>query len=118
MTLVLTVLGVLSFLMFVLASMNGLRKYTKHQWIKKISKNHKIFGLSATLLALVHLILAISLGELRLTGLLALVFLMLTGFTGMLFAKLKKKLYYKLHRILGPLAFIFILIHMILNYKY
>ncbi|PKK86932.1 MAG: hypothetical protein CVV63_02930 [Tenericutes bacterium HGW-Tenericutes-8] len=108
-------LGILTVVFIVLASVNGLKRYTKLGFVKALSKQHKLFGMIATTLAFVHLIIALSLGELRLTGALALTALLVTGLSGMLFFKLKKKNLYIVHRIAGPVAFILIIIHIIFN---
>ena len=111
----LPVLGILTVLFIFLASINGLKRYTKLGFVKAIAKQHKLFGMLATTFAFIHLIVALSLGELRLTGALALVALLVTGVSGMLFSKLTKKNLYILHRIAGPVAFILVIIHIILN---
>jgi DMSO/TMAO reductase YedYZ heme-binding membrane subunit len=111
----LIILGILTVIFFILASTNGIKRYYKNNVVIWISSKHKLFGMLASITALMHFIIALSLDELRLTGLLTLIALLITGAMGMLFYKLKKKPLYMVHRIMGPITLILIIIHMILN---
>ncbi len=115
MDLVLTLLGILIIVFFFLASLNGVKKYVKSSIITKLAKQHRTFGMLATSTALIHMIIAVIGGDLRITGTLALISLIITGMMGMLFSKQKKKALYITHRIMGPLTLILILIHIIFN---
>ena len=115
MSLLISILGILTVVFFLLAATNGLKKYVKHPLIKKISQNHRVFGMIATFLALVHMTIALMDGELRPTGALALLSLITTGMLGMLFSEKKSKALYVAHRIAGPVTLILILIHIIFN---
>lgn len=112
---ILTILGILIVIFFMLASLNGVKKYVKSPLITTIAKQHRIFGMLATFTALIHMLIAVIDGELRITGTLALISLIVTGMMGMMFSKEKKKALYIAHRIIGPVTFILIIIHIILN---
>lgn len=111
-------LGFLIIVLFLAASLNGFKKYLSEDSRKFISKNHQYFGMAASFFAVVHMVIAITLGELRVTGLLALLALIGTGVMGMLFKKLKKKNFYVLHRIFGVFAVVMIIIHIVFNSQY
>ncbi len=115
MEVLLIVLGIFTSLFFLLALTNVLKSKVKHKSIIWISSNHKLFGMLASITAVAHLVIAIVIEQLRITGLLALIALLLTGLFGMLFSKLKKKELYIAHRIMGPITFTLILIHVITN---
>lgn len=111
----LLITGVLTLIFAILAAMNMATKYTDLSFVKFIASKHKIFGMLTTLSALVHMVIAITGSNLRITGLLALVSIILTGVFGMLFSVKKEKWMYQAHRIMGPLSFLMILIHVIFN---
>jgi len=111
----LLITGGLTFLFAILAAMNMATRYTNLSFVKFIASKHKIFGMLTTLSAFVHMVVAISQSNLRITGLLALVAIILTGMFGMLFSVKKGKWMYQAHRIMGPLSFLLILIHVIFN---
>ncbi len=115
MELVLTLLGILIVVFFFLASLNGIKKYVKSPIINQIAKQHRIFGMLATFSALIHMLVAVIGGDLRITGTLALISLVVTGMMGMLFSKQKTKALYIAHRIMGPLTLVLIVIHIIFN---
>lgn len=115
MSVVLFILGILIVVFFLLTLTNGVKRYTKSALIKKIAKKHKLFGMLASATALIHMIVAIIDQSFRVTGLLVLISLLLTGFFGMLFYKTKQKPIYILHRIMGPVTFVLIILHIILN---
>lgn len=115
MDLLLNILGIGIVIFFVLSMTNGVKKYVKIKPVLWIASKHKIFGMTAASLALIHFVIAIINDSLRLTGLLTLVALLLTGAFGMMFYKLKNKKLYILHRIMGPITFVLIIIHIILN---
>jgi hypothetical protein len=110
-----TLTGSLIVVFFLLASLNGLKKYVKSPIIKAIAKKHRLFGFLATTTAFLHMGYAVSQGNLRPTGAAALLGLILTGTFGALFSKSKNKTLYILHRIMGPLTLILIIVHVILN---
>ena len=112
---IISLLGILTVLCAVLASMNALKKYTKHSLIIWLSKRHKIFGGVAVILALTHMVLALVDQSFRLTGLLAIIGILLTGLFGGLFYKLKKKVFYMTHRMLAMTSILLIIVHIILN---
>ncbi|AUD65741.1 hypothetical protein BK011_08620 [Tenericutes bacterium MZ-XQ] len=111
----LIILGILTVVFFVLAMTNGIKKYIKNKPVLWIASKHKIFGMAASLSALTHFIIAIINDALRLTGLLTLIALLLTGAFGMMFSKLKNKKLYIAHRVMGPITFVLIIIHIIFN---
>ena len=111
----LVVLGLLTVVFFGLAMTNGVKKYLKYKPILWVASKHKIFGMTASLFAVIHFVIAIINDSLRLTGLLTLIALLLTGAFGMMFSKLKNKKFYIAHRIMGPITFILMIIHIILN---
>jgi len=115
MDLILSLLGIFTVVFFFLASLNGVKKYIKSPIITKIAKQHRIFGMLATFTVLVHMLVAVIGGDLRITGALALISLIITGMMGMMFSQAKKKALYVAHRIMGPLTLVLIIIHIILN---
>jgi len=115
MGLLLTLLGILTVVFFMLASLNGLKKYIKAPIIKKIAKQHRLFGMLATGTALIHMLVAVIDGNLRITGTLALIALITTGMMGMMFQNQKSKAFYIAHRIMGPVTLVLIVIHIIFN---
>lgn len=52
-----SITGSLIVLFFLLASLNGVKKYVKSPVINAIAKQHRIFGMLATLAVFVHIIL-------------------------------------------------------------
>lgn len=111
----LVALGILTFIFFLLASTNALTAYSKHTAVLWIASKHKIFGMLATITAITHMIIAIINDSFRLTGLLTVIALVLTGLFGMLFYKLKKKSLYIAHRVMGPITLVLIIIHVVTN---
>lgn len=109
------VLGIITTVFFLLAAANGLKKYIKAPWFKAIAAQHKLFGALAAGSALVHMIVSISFGELSITGTLSLVAVIVTGALGFMFSDKKDKRLYLYHRIAGPIAFVLIIAHIILN---
>jgi len=115
MELILAILGILIVVFFGLASINGLKRYIKSPLIKEIAKKHKLFGMLATFTALIHMLVAVIDGKLRITGTLALIALIATGMMGMMFANQKSKALYIAHRIMGPVTLVLIIIHILFN---
>jgi len=115
MALVLSLLGIFTLVFFLLAATNGVKKYVKSPLVKKIATNHRLFGMLAVIFALIHMVVAITLSELRITGALALTSLIVTAMMGMMFQNQKSKVFYMLHRIMGPLTLLLIIIHMVFN---
>jgi hypothetical protein len=109
------VLGIITTVFFVLAGVNGLKKYVKSPIITSLAAQHKLFGALAAVSALVHMVVAISFGELSITGTLSLVAVIGTGVLGFLFSDRKEKKFYVYHRIAGPVALLLIIAHIILN---
>jgi hypothetical protein len=109
------VLGIITTVFFVLAGVNGLKKYVKSPIITSLAAQHKLFGALAAVSALVHMVVAISFGELSITGTLSLVAVIATGALGFLFSDRKEKKFYVYHRIAGPVALLLIIAHIILN---
>lgn len=110
-----TLSGSLIVVFFLLASLNGLKKYVDSPIIQNIAKQHRTFGFLATTTAFLHMGYAVSQGQLRPTGAVTLLALILTGTFGALFSKSKNKTLYILHRIMGPLTLVLIVVHIILN---
>ena len=115
MKLVLMILGILIVVFFSLASINGVKRYVKSPIITEIAKKHRLFGMLATITALIHMLVAVIDGSLRITGTLALISLIFTGMAGMMFLNNKSKALYVAHRILGPITMVLIVIHIIFN---
>lgn len=113
MDLLLILLAVFTVIFFLLASTNGIKKYTDYPFVKKIASKHKIFGMLANLSAISYLIIVIIIDQLQFTELLVVISLFLTGLFGILFYKLKIKALYVVHRIIGPITFILMIIHVI-----
>jgi hypothetical protein len=113
-----SLLGILSVVFALLAAMNALKKYSKNQFVLWIAKKHKIFGMIAIVFALSHMILAVFDQAFRVTGLLTLSLIILTGLFGILFYRMKHKKLYIAHRILAILSIVMICVHIILNYRY
>ncbi len=110
-----SILGILTVLFFCLAATNKLRRIVKNKILKKVISYHYIYGATSVTLALVHMIIVLINGDFRVTGLIALIMIVATGIFGGAFKKLRKKNLFKIHRIIGPLTFIAILIHIIFN---
>ena len=109
------VLGIITTIFFVLAGLNGLKKYVKSPIVTSLAAQHKLFGALAAVSALVHMVVSISFGELSITGTLSLVAVIATGALGFLFSDRKEKKFYVYHRIAGPVALLLIIAHIILN---
>ena len=110
-----SILGALVSISFLLALSNGLKRYTKNKYLLAIAKQHRLFGMLAAVLAVVHMSVAVFNGELRLWGSAALISLFLTASMGALFGTEKKKVYYQLHRAFAGLTLVLIVIHVITN---
>jgi hypothetical protein len=110
-----SITGSLIVLLFLLASLNGVKKYMKSPVINAIAKQHRIFGMLATLAAFVHMGYSVSQGQLRPTGAITLLALLSTGLFGALYATKQKPWMYKAHRVMGPVTFVLIIVHIILN---
>jgi hypothetical protein len=110
--------GVSILVFFSLAAMNGVKKYIKSPIINALAKQHRVFGMLATLAAFIHAGYALSLGMLRITGSLTLMSLILTGVFGALFYQKKLKWMYTMHRIMGPLTLVLAIVHIVLNNRY
>ena len=108
------ILGYLILLFYLLAATNGVKKYWNADFIKAISKQHRLFAMLATFTALVHFVVNIINNNTSITGFLTLLLLLTTGLFGYLFSKTKDKKYYKLHRIVGPLVLFTVLLHIFL----
>ena len=111
------VTGILILVFFTLAATNGVKKFIKLPIIDAIAKQHRVFGMLATLTAFIHAGYALSMDMLRITGSATLMSLILTGVFGMLFYQKEKKWMYIAHRIMGPLTLVLAIVHIILNTK-
>lgn len=111
----LTLLGIFTLIFFVLAGTNGLKRVIRHPAVKAIAKKHRLFGVLAATTALAHMIVAVAGDHLRLSGLIALLGVIATAILGTAVFKLKQKRMLLIHRIIGPLTFVSIIIHMIIN---
>ena len=108
------ILGYVILVLYLLAATNGIKKYVNWPFLKPIIKNHRLFGMLAAATALIHFIVNIINGNTTIFGFLTLLLLLATGMFGYLFKKTKNKLYYKLHRVVGPLVVVTILLHIFL----
>jgi len=115
MDILLVVLGILTAICLLLALSNGLKPYFKHKALKMVYRNHKGFGMLATLFGLSHFLVAILNESLRLSGMLSLIALVLTGVFGMAFSKLKQKPLYIVHRGFAVITFVLIIVHIVVN---
>jgi hypothetical protein len=113
-----SLLGILTVIFFLLAGLNGLKKYIKNDFVLFFSKHHKRFGFLSIVTAIIHMTVAVSSGELRITGTIALLGVITTGALGFIFYSEKQKGYYLAHRIAGPVTFLLILIHILFNSNY
>lgn len=107
--------GVIALVSAVLASLNALDLKTNNRLLLGIQKLHRIFGMVAGSSAIVHLIIAVTTDQLRVTGFVALISLIGTSVFGILFAKLKIKWTFKVHKFLAIASLFAIAIHMIFN---
>ncbi len=112
---VLAILGFLTLTFFLLASLNALKRFVKVPFILKLAKQHRIFGVTSAFLALIHMFVAVLDGELRITGALALIALICTAMMGLVYSQQRSKAFYIVHRIMGPLTLVLMIVHMILN---
>lgn len=110
-----SITGAFIVLFFLLASVNGIKQIVKSPIIDAIAKQHRIFGMLATLSAFIHMGYSVSQGQLRPTGAMTLLALLSTGLFGALFATKKKLWMYVAHRIMGPVTVVLIVIHIIFN---
>lgn len=115
MKIVLMILGILTVVFFLLASVNGVKRYIKSPLITQLAKKHRLFGMLATITALIHMLVAVMDGSLRITGTLALISLIATGMVGMMFSNTKSKALYIAHRMLGPITMVLMIIHIVFN---
>ena len=110
------ILGYAVLVLFLLSMTNGLKRYIKIKPIMVIARNHRIFGMAATVVALVHMIVNLANGNLNPLGALSLLSLIATGAFGYLFSKKPtQKNLYLAHRIAGFVAFFAIVVHIIWN---
>ncbi len=108
--------GLFAFVFFLLAGLNGAKKWIKAPWFRKWTSKHRLFGMLSGGFAFVHMGLNVINDTLRLTGAFALIGVMATGLLGMLFFKLKQKKWYVLHRIIGASTLILMVIHIVFNH--
>jgi len=108
------ILGYVILAFYLLASTNALKRYTKNPAVRWIASKHRIFGILATVTALVHFIVNLTNGNTSPTGLLTLLLLIATGALGYLFKQKKSKKLYIAHRITGPLVLVSVLLHIFL----
>ncbi|MFP4078920.1 MAG: hypothetical protein ACLFUQ_07235 [Candidatus Izemoplasmataceae bacterium] len=107
--------GFLTVFFVVLAALNGMKRKVKYKPFRRLMRYHKLFGGLAAVSALLHMSLTLLEGELRITGTIALLFVLTTAFLGGSFHHTKDKRFYKIHRIIGPLSLLAILVHIIFN---
>lgn len=107
--------GFLTLFFVVLAAANGLKRKWKYKPFRKLMRYHTVFGTLALVFALVHTALTLADSEMRLTGTVALLFVLITTLLGGSFKHTKDKRLYKVHRVIGPLSLLAILIHIIFN---
>ncbi|MFP4286707.1 MAG: hypothetical protein ACLFRI_03315 [Candidatus Izemoplasmataceae bacterium] len=115
---ILTITGITAVFFFLLASLNGLKKRIKHPTFRKIVSYHYYYGALAALSAIIHMTFAVSDGDLRITGTIALLLLLATTMLGSTFKQTKSKALFKWHKLLGPLTLLAIIIHILLNSNY
>lgn len=109
------ILGYGILLFYVLALTNGLKQYTKNSFVHFLSKHHKVFGMIAVTLAIVHFGLNIASGVTNPVGFITLLLLVFTMISGMLVKVLKSNQWLLIHRMMFPLVFLFIIIHIFTN---
>jgi hypothetical protein len=110
-----TFTGILTALFVVLAATNGIKRHIKNKAFIKIISYHYLYGALALVFALTHGTLNILEGNLRLTGTVALVLVLLTATLGGTFKQLKTKKLFLWHKAVGPLAILAIVVHIIFN---
>ena len=109
--------GILSVFFLLLAMSNGLKRYIKGQFMRNVAKKHKFFGQLAALFALAHMVLALIDGASRLTGLLALLAILMTALFGSMFDQLKKKHFYVIHKMLALTTMFLVITHILFNHR-
>lgn len=110
------VLGYVIVVFFLLSMTNGLKRYIKAKPIMMIARQHRLFGMLATLTAFVHMAVNLLNGNLNPLGALSLLALISTGAFGYLFSKNpKQRNLYIAHRVAGIVAFVAITVHVIGN---
>lgn len=107
--------GFLTAAFVLLASLNGLKRKINNKTFRKIASYHYLYGALAALSAIVHGTLNVLDGNLRITGTIALLLVLITATLGGSFKQLKTKSLYKWHRLIGPLSIVAIIVHIILN---
>ena len=110
--------GILTAVLFFLAATNGVKRYVKNGAIQWLARQHKVFGALAALSAITHMTIAVSQGELRITGTLAMLGVLITAFLGGGFFQKGSRWLYIGHRIAGPLTALLIIGHIIFNSSY
>jgi len=107
--------GFLTLTFVLLASLNGLKRKIKNKTFRKIASYHYVYGALSALSAILHGTLNVLDGNLRITGTIALLFVLIAATLGGSFKQLKKPTLYKWHRVIGPLSILAIIVHIILN---
>lgn len=115
---ILTITGITAVVFFLLASLNGLKRKVKNPTFRKIASYHYYYGALAAFAAIIHMTFAVSGGNLRITGAIALLLLLTTTMLGSTFKQTKSKNVFKWHKLLGPLTLLAIIVHIILNSSY
>lgn len=109
------VFGILAVLFALLAVLNVLNVSSEHKLLLSIQKNHKIFGMLASLSGIIHLVIVITNSQFRVTGAIALLVIILTGVFGLIFNKTKEKWAFITHKGCAMGSLVLILLHIIFN---
>lgn len=118
MTIFIPITGILTAVLFFLAATNGIKKYVNNGAIQWLASQHKLFGALAAVSAITHMTIAVSSGELRVTGTAAMLGVLVTAFLGGGFFQKGSRWLYVGHRIAGPATAVLIIIHIIFNSAY
>ncbi len=110
--------GIVTAVFFFLAATNGIKKYVKNGVVQFLASQHRLFGALAALTAIVHMILAVSMGALRITGTVSILGILVTAIAGGGFFQKGSRGLYITHRIAGPVTAVLIIIHIIFNSAY
>jgi cytochrome b561 len=107
------VLGYFGLAFVLLASSNGLKKFVKVPWMRKVIGYHYLYGAIAFLILLTHFIVNLSNNQTNVFGFFALILLAVTVSLGGLFKQKKDKKFYKFHRILAQVMVLAVFVHVI-----
>jgi len=107
------VLGYLGFVLVLLASLNGVKKYVKIPWLRSMIGYHYYFGAGAFFALLSHFVVNLVNDNTNIIGLIALFLLLVTVGLGGAFKQKKEKKFYLFHRRVAQVMVLAVIIHVI-----